>query len=345
MKSPLVLTRPITKNIIRHKMHKTTGIDELNSHVLITGGAGFIGSNIAHYLITHTKCHVTVIDNLSEGRRKNILSLEENERFTFIEGDISEYDQIHDAMKGVDYVLHQAALGSVPRSFEYPLSTHRANATGFITTLEAARNQSVKRIVYASSSSVYGDSKNLPKTESIIGNPLSPYAITKRSNEMYANVYAQTHKLEIIGLRYFNIFGPRQNPNGAYAAVIPLFISAIMEGKELHVHGDGEQTRDFTHVHNAVMANLLAMTTDNPAALGQIFNVAAGARFSLNEMIQILKEHCEKDAVVQYGDERMGDIRDSHADISKAMKMLGYKVLKTFPKGLQETYDWYLNNK
>ncbi len=322
----------------------TTGFDKLNSHVLITGGAGFIGSNIAHFLIDNTQCRVTVFDNLSEGRLQNIATLESNNRFSFIQGDISNYNEIFSAMQDVDYVLHQAALGSVPRSFKFPLATHQANATGFITMLEAARNQSIKRVVYASSSSVYGDSENLPKTEDIIGNPLSPYAITKRSNELYAKVYSEVHKLEIVGLRYFNIFGPRQNPKGAYAAVIPLFINAIINGEQLHVHGDGEQTRDFTHVYNAIMANLLAMTTENEKALGEIFNVAAGARYSLNEMIEILGSHSQRETNVQYGEERMGDIRDSHANVSKASDVLGYQVVKSFPEGIRETFDWYLNN-
>jgi len=315
--------------------------DELlrQSTFLITGGAGFIGSHIAEYLLEHGAGEVRVFDNLSEGRRANILPFESNPRFRFIEGDICNEKSVAEAMQGVHFLSHQAGLGSVPRSIQTPLLTNEANVTGFLHVLDAARRMGVKRMVYASSSSVYGDHKDLPKVEENIGRQLSPYAVSKRINELYADVFSRTYGMELIGLRYFNIFGPRQRPDGPYAAVIPLFIQSIREGKTAWLNGDGLQTRDFTFVQNAVQANIRALFSSHPEACGKVYNVALGERVTVSEVYAILCELAGVQPNVQHREERAGDIRDSLADISKARKYIGYEPLVRMKEGLKYTYQ------
>lgn len=315
-----------------------------DKHVLVTGGAGFIGSNIVAALLLQST-RVTVLDNLSTGNYKNIEPYLNNPLFTFVEGDICDYNTCLNVLNGVDAISHQAALGSVPRSIEFPHNTHLVNATGFLNMLNAAREKGVKRFVYASSSSVYGDSKISPKTIGSEGRLLSPYAVTKQLNEMYAGVYHQLHQQETIGLRYFNVFGPNQDPNGAYAAAIPKFIDAMLNGGQITIHGDGEQTRDFTYVKNAVKANLLALSTENCAAFGRSFNVACGNYFSLNQVISSIRSVLEikgelsSQTTIIYGPERSGDIRDSLADISETTEFLDYSDLIYFDAGMKEYLD------
>lgn len=312
---------------------------------LITGGAGFIGSNLVEYLLTYNAGKVRVLDNLSNGFRKNIKAFLDNPAFEVMEGDIRDLDTCMQACAGIDIVLHQAALGSVPRSIKDPVTTNNVNIGGFVNMLLAAKDQQVKRFVYAASSSTYGDSKSLPKVEDKIGRPLSPYAVTKYANELYADVFGKTYGMEIIGLRYFNIFGPRQDPNGAYAAVIPLFIDAVLKGKPPRINGDGGQTRDFTFVENCVEANIRAALTANPEAVNQVYNIAVGDRTSLNDLFQILKEEAGSQVVPEYGPDRAGDIRDSLADISKARRLLGYNPQVTIRDGLKQTLDWFKHNQ
>ena len=312
---------------------------------LITGGAGFIGSNLVEYLLTYNAGKVRVLDNLSNGFRKNIKAFLGNPAFEVMEGDIRDLDTCMQACAGIDIVLHQAALGSVPRSIKDPVTTNNVNIGGFVNMLLAAKDQQVKRFVYAASSSTYGDSKSLPKVEDKIGRPLSPYAVTKYANELYADVFGKTYGMEIIGLRYFNIFGPRQDPNGAYAAVIPLFIDAVLKGKPPRINGDGGQTRDFTFVENCVEANIRAALTANPEAVNQVYNIAVGDRTSLNDLFQILKEEAGSQVVPEYGPDRAGDIRDSLADISKARRLLGYNPQVTIRDGLKQTLDWFKHNQ
>ncbi|MCH7535082.1 MAG: NAD-dependent epimerase/dehydratase family protein, partial [Bacteroidetes bacterium] len=274
----------------------------------ITGGAGFIGSNIAEYLLKHNSKKVVAFDNLSTGFRKNIEPFLSNPNFIFIEGDICNLESVVHAFDGIDYVSHQAALGSVPRSIEDPISTNEANVTGFLNVLEAAKSKDIKKVVYASSSSVYGDHQAMPKVEENTGNPLSPYAVSKQVDELYAGVFARTYGLNIIGLRYFNIFGPRQNPKGAYAAAIPLFIDLIINNQSPCVYGDGEQVRDFTFVENAVQANIKGFFLDENLA-GDVFNIAVGEETSVNELIGILKGLIGSDQSTIYLDERLGEIK------------------------------------
>ncbi len=318
--------------------------DISNSTFLVTGGAGFIGSNIVEYLLKHNAKKVIVLDNLATGFEENILLFSENKNFQFIKGDICNIDDCNKACLGVDYVFHQAALGSVPRSIKNPIATHNVNATGFINMLIAARDAKVKRVVYASSSSVYGDSKVLPKVEHQIGKQLSPYAVSKMTNELYGEIFAKTYGMEIIGLRYFNIFGPRQNPQGEYAAAIPLFINALRNNQSPTINGDGEQTRDFTFVANAVQANVKAMLAKNINTEGEVFNIAVGERVSLNQLIEILKKLLKSSVQQTYRAERMGDIRDSLADISKATKFLDYKPTIKIEEGLKYTVEWFEGN-
>ena len=308
---------------------------------LVTGGAGFIGSNIVEYLLKNNASKVVVLDNLSTGFKENIEPFLLNPNFTFIEGDIRNLDDCKAAVAGIDYVTHQAALGSVPRSVENPIATNEVNVTGFLNMLVAARDSKVQRFVYASSSSVYGDSKELPKVEQNIGNPLSPYAVTKYLNELYANVFGQTYNMPIIGLRYFNIFGPRQNPKGAYAAAIPLFMDALIHNQSPFINGDGEQSRDFTFVENAVQANVRAMFTSIDGAVGQTYNIACGGRITVNDLFNILKKHTGATVNAAYRDERVGDIRDSLANISKAQKLLGYDPSFGIDDGLKITLEWF----
>lgn len=311
---------------------------------LVTGGAGFIGSNIVGYLLRNGAGKVRVLDNLSEGRLQNIEAYLSLSNFEFIQGDITDAASCALACQGVDYVTHQAALGSVPRSIETPLLTNAANVTGFLNMLTAAKDAKVKRFVFASSSSVYGDSPRLPKIEEHIGQPLSPYAASKFVNEVYAGVYALNYGMEVIGLRYFNIFGPNQKPDGPYAAVIPLFMDALLKGKSPYINGDGEQSRDFTYVDNAVQANIRAMFTQNEGAVGRVYNVACGERFTINELFYAIRDLVGGDVKPTYRETRNGDVRDSLADISKAKAFLGYEPQVTMQQGMEPTLVWFKEN-
>ena len=326
-------------NIAFHKQ------DLSNLRFLVTGGAGFIGSNLVDYLLTYGAGKVVVLDNLATGFTKNFEAHLSNPAFTFIEGDIRSLDDCLKATQDIDIVLHQAALGSVPRSINDPILTNSVNITGFLNMLVAARDNNVKRFVYAASSSTYGDSKKLPKVEHEIGKPLSPYAVTKYVNELYADVFAKTYGMSIIGLRYFNVYGPKQNPHGAYAAVIPLFIDKLMSGVAPVINGDGEQTRDFTYIENAVQANVLAALTENKEAENQVFNVAVHDRNSLNIMYSMLQDITKINLPAQYGPNRAGDIRDSFADIQKAQTFLNYNPLVKMYDGLERTFNWFVNNQ
>jgi UDP-N-acetylglucosamine 4-epimerase len=312
---------------------------------LITGGAGFIGSNLAEYLLVHSAGKVVVLDNLSTGFEENIRPFLSLPNFHFIKGDITNRADCIEACRGIDYVFHQAALGSVPRSIENPLATHQTNETGFIQMLIAARDLKVKRFVYASSSSVYGDSPELPKQEDRIGKQLSPYAVSKRVDELYAEIFAKTYSMETIGLRYFNIFGPRQNPKGEYAAAIPLFINSLLQNQSPAINGDGNQTRDFTFVENAVQANIRAMFANNIPTAGHIYNIAVGERISLNQLIEILKKLTGSTAQSFHRADRIGDVRDSLADISRAREQLGYVPSIHIEEGLKYTLEWFRNLK
>jgi UDP-N-acetylglucosamine 4-epimerase len=322
---------------------------------LITGAAGFIGSNLLQTLLDLDQ-HVVGFDNFATGHLQNLQEVERGvagaqwRRFRFIEGDIRNADACRHACTGVDFVLHQAALGSVPRSIEDPITTNSVNIGGFLEMLAAARSAGVKRFVYAASSSTYGDHPGLPKVESVIGKPLSPYAVTKLANELYADVFASTYGFPSIGLRYFNIFGPRQDPNGAYAAVIPKWIAALIHNEPVYINGDGETSRDFCYVANAVQANLLAATAADPAAVNQVYNVAVGQRTSLNDLFGHLQgmlaprfAHLARTAPV-YRPFRAGDVRHSLADISKANRLLGYDPTHAVAEGLSEAMEWYLRH-
>jgi UDP-N-acetylglucosamine 4-epimerase len=307
--------------------------------VLVTGGAGFIGSNLVKKLL-EINAQVVVLDNFETGKRSNIEPFLSNPNFQLIEGDIRDFETCSGAVKGCDMVTHQAALGSVPRSIATPEITHSVNATGFLNMLHAAQQHKVKRFVYASSSSVYGDSAVSPKTIGSEGNLLSPYAVTKKLNEDYAKVFYILHNIETIGLRYFNVFGPNQDPYGVYAAAIPKFIEKLSTGQEVTIHGDGNQTRDFTYVDNAVKANVLALSTSNNQAFGGVYNVACGKFFSLNDVIETIKLHLERfealhpDHKVIHGPDRPGDIRNSLADIQKTVVDLGYTDPVQFEDGM-----------
>jgi UDP-N-acetylglucosamine 4-epimerase len=310
-----------------------------NKSFLITGGAGFIGSNLVEYLLKFGAGKVRVLDNLSTGNLKNIEEFLTNTAFEFIEGDIRELATCQKACQGIEYVAHQAALGSVPRSINDPITTNEVNINGFLNMLVASRDNKCKRFVYAASSSTYGDSKELPKVEDIIGKPLSPYAVTKYVNELYADVFSKTYGSETIGLRYFNVFGPRQDPNGAYAAVIPLFIKAIKEDKPATINGDGETSRDFTFVENAVQANIRALLTTNKAVVNQVYNVACGERTTLNQLWQKINDLAGTYISPIYQGERIGDIKNSLADISKIKKNLDYNFFVNINDGLKLTFE------
>ena len=320
-----------------------------NSKILVTGGAGFIGSNLCEALLEKGN-KVICLDNFATGRRDNIENFKENKNFTLIEGDIRKIEDCLNATKGVDYVLHQAALGSVPRSIKDPITSNDVNVSGFLNMLVAARDNGVKRFVYAASSSTYGDSESMPKVEDIIGKPLSPYAITKYVNELYADIFSTTYGLETIGLRYFNVFGRKQDPNGAYAAVIPKFVSQLMNGESPVINGDGNYSRDFTYIDNVIQANLLSLVTTNEKAINTVYNVAYGDRNTLNDLMGYLKEYLSEfdseisTVEVTYGLNRAGDIPHSHASIDKAKDLLCYNPQFTLKKGLKEAVKWYWEN-
>ena len=324
-------------------------IQLIDKRILITGGAGFIGSNLSEYLL-EKGCGVVCLDNLATGSIENVNHLSTNPNFTFVEGDIRNITDCHAAVKGVDYVLHQAALGSVPRSIKDPITSNEVNVSGFLNMLIASRDAGVKRFIYAASSSTYGDSESLPKVEETIGRPLSPYAITKFVNELYADVFSKTYGIETIGLRYFNVFGRKQDPNGAYAAVIPKFVSQFMRGESPVINGNGEFSRDFTYIDNVIQANVLSMITENEEAINTVYNVAFGERNTLNDLIDCLKESLTiydpkiKDIQIKYGPNRAGDIPHSLASIDKAKNLLNYNPQYSLKQGLQEAVKWYWNN-
>jgi len=311
-------------------------------NILITGGAGFIGSNLVDALLADPRIsHVRVLDNLSTGFEANIAHHRNNPKFEFIEADIRDFENCLAACDGMDLVSHQAALGSVPRSIQDPLTTNAVNISGALNILHAAKESGIKRVVYAASSSTYGDSPGLPKVEDKIGRPLSPYAVTKYVNELYASVYARTYGMEVIGLRYFNVFGPRQSPNGAYAAAIPLFINKLQNDESPTINGDGSNSRDFTFVANAVQANLLALFSENQAALGEVFNIAFGQQTTLLELFEILRNELNVHTEAVFGPERLGDIPHSLASIEKAQRFLGYFPEVSVAEGLKKTVEWH----
>jgi UDP-N-acetylglucosamine 4-epimerase len=328
-------------NLYNSKYHLQ---DLSGSTFLVTGGAGFIGSNLVQYLINHGAGHVRVLDNLSNGYYSNIAEFEGLSNFEFIEGDIRDMETCKAALAGVDYVSHQAALGSVPRSIADPITTNDVNISGFLNMLTAVKDTpSVKRMVYAASSSTYGDSVLLPKIEGEEGDPLSPYAVTKAVNEMYADVFSKVYSCHTIGLRYFNVFGPKQNPDNPYAAVIPIFCKAFIEGTQPVINGDGKTSRDFTFVANAVQANIKSMLFDG-LNQHEIFNVACGSQIDLNGVIELLKEATGKDLSPIYQQERRGDVKHSLASIEKIRGAIGYECEYSFKQGLELVYDWYLSN-
>jgi UDP-N-acetylglucosamine 4-epimerase len=314
---------------------------------VVTGGAGFIGSHLVEALL-RLEQQVIGLDNFATGHRDNLRQVEQTvgreawKRHRFIEGSIVDLSACQAACRGADVVLHQAALGSVPRSIADPLSTHMTNVSGFVNMLLAARDAGVARFVYASSSSAYGDDEALPKVESVTGQPLSPYAASKQANELYAEVFARCYGMETVGMRYFNVFGPRQDPEGAYAAVIPRWVRAMLVGEPVEINGDGETTRDFCYVANAIQANLLAALTDDPQALNQVYNIAVGESTSLNQLLDILRSLLGKRAVPVYRPFREGDVRHSRADISLARRLLGYEPTHTLSAGLREAISWYV---
>ncbi|WP_343539383.1 SDR family oxidoreductase [Sphingobacterium thalpophilum] len=319
------------------------------SKILITGGAGFIGSNLVEHFLGKGY-QVVVLDNFATGHHYNIQQHYDNPNFILIEGDIRNNADCQRAVEGVDCVLHQAALGSVPRSIKDPQTSNEVNVTGFLNMLVAARDAGVKRFIYAASSSTYGDSESLPKVEDVIGKPLSPYAITKYVNELYADIFSKTYGLETIGLRYFNVFGRRQDPNGAYAAVIPLFVKKLMNHESPVINGSGDYSRDFTYIDNVIQMNERAMTTSNPEAINTVYNTAVGDRTTLNQLVAYLKEFlAEYDAAIAqveivHGPNRQGDIPHSLASVDKARQLLGYEPTHVIREGLQEAVKWYWDN-
>ena len=321
----------------------------VNKKVLVTGGAGFIGANLCEALLERQN-KVVCLDNFATGKRENITGFLKNSNFTLIEGDIRNLEDCQKASKGVDYILHQAALGSVPRSIKDPITSNDVNVSGFLNMLVAARDNKVKRVVYAASSSTYGDSESMPKLEDIIGKPLSPYAITKYVNELYADIFSKTYGLETIGLRYFNVFGRKQDPNGAYAAVIPKFVSQLMAGDSPVINGDGNYSRDFTYIDNVIQANLLSLVTTNPKAINTVYNVAFGDRNTLNDLIGFLKEYLSSfdpkiaSVAVINGPNRAGDIPHSHASVQKAKDLLKYNPQFSLQQGLKQAVQWYWEN-
>ena len=316
--------------------------------ILVTGGAGFIGANLCEVLLNKGNI-VICLDNLSTGKRDNISIFLENPNFQFIEGDIRSLDDCMQAASGVDFILHQAALGSVPRSIKDPITTNDVNISGFLNMLVAARDNNVKRFVYAASSSTYGDSEALPKVEAVIGKPLSPYAVTKYVNELYADVFSKTYGLETIGLRYFNVFGRKQDTNGAYAAVIPKFVGQLMAGETPTINGDGNYSRDFTYIDNVIQANLLSLVADKKA-INTVYNIAFGDRNTLNDLMGYLKEYLSEfnpkiaEIAAEHAPNRTGDIPHSHASVAKAKKFLKYDPQFSLQQGLKEAVKWYWEN-
>ena len=323
-------------------------IELSKKRILVTGGAGFIGSNLCEKLLLKGN-EVVCFDNFSTGKRENIEVFRKNKNFTLIEGDIRSIEDCQEASKNVDFVLHQAALGSVPRSIKDPVTTNEVNVNGFLNMVVASRDNHVKRFVYAASSSTYGDSEAVPKIEEQIGKPLSPYAITKYVNELYAEIFSKTYGLETIGLRYFNVFGKNQDPNGAYAAVIPKFICQLIRGESPIINGDGNYSRDFTYIDNVIQANLLSLVTTNEKAINTVYNVANGDRNTLNDLVTYLKEYLSEfnpkisSVKLIYGPNRVGDIPHSHASINKAKKLLNYNPEFSLQEGLREAVSWYWN--
>ncbi|MGI0107094.1 SDR family oxidoreductase [Salinimicrobium sp. WS361] len=320
-----------------------------SSKVLVTGGAGFIGSNLCEALLD-LNANVVCLDNFATGKRENLSAIKDHENFTLIEGDIRNLEDCKKAVSGVDFVLHEAALGSVPRSINDPITSNEVNISGFLNMLVASQDAGVKRFVYAASSSTYGDSEALPKVEDHIGKPLSPYAITKYVNELYADIFHTTYGLDTIGLRYFNVFGRKQDPHGAYAAVIPKFVIQFMNHESPVINGDGTYSRDFTYIDNVIQMNLLALTTDNKEALNQVYNTAVGDRTNLKELTQLLKKYLSKydseisNVEVEHGPNRAGDIPHSLASIDKAKTLLGYDPQYKIEAGLKEAVEWYYKN-
>ena len=320
-----------------------------SSTILVTGAAGFIGSNLCEYLL-NLGSNVVALDNFATGHKKNLEALKENENFIFIEGDIRNLEDCHKACKNVDYVLHQAALGSVPRSINDPITSNDVNVGGFLNMLVAARDAGVRRFIYAASSSTYGDSKSLPKIENKIGKPLSPYAITKFVNELYADNFKKTYDLNTIGLRYFNVFGRKQDPNGAYAAVIPKFVMQLMQHESPVINGDGSYSRDFTYIDNVIQMNMRAMVATQPEALNTVYNTAYGERTTLLELVKLLKEYLSEydpeiaTVEIKHGPERKGDVPHSLASVDKAKNNLGYAPEYDIKSGLKEAVDWYWKN-
>lgn len=313
--------------------------------ILVTGGAGFIGSNLVEKLLADERVSlVRVLDNLATGSLQNIASFSGHPKFEFIEGDIRDFSVCLSVTDGIDGISHQAALGSVPRSVKDPLTTNEVNITGTLNIFTAAKDNKVSRVVYAASSSTYGDHPGLPKVEDKIGNPLSPYAVTKYVNELYAKVYASLYNMQFIGLRYFNIFGPRQNPQGPYAAVIPLFIKALLENTAPVINGDGSHSRDFTFVDNAVQANIAALFTTNDKAVNEVYNIACGDQTSLLQLFDALKQEAGSSIMPVHGPDRMGDVKHSLADVTRARTLLGYDPVVSVKEGLRNTFAWYKNN-
>ena len=329
----------MNQSMYSEAFHGNTSLDQYS--FLITGGAGFIGSHIVEYLMHHGAKKVRVLDNLLTGNINNLQPFLNHPNFEFIEGDINDLPTCHKACEGMDFLSHQAALGSVPRSIKDPIRTNRINIDGFLNMMVAAKESSIQRVVYASSSSVYGDEKTLPKKELLVGSPLSPYAVTKNCNELYARVFGMTYGMKIIGLRYFNVFGPRQDPNGPYAAVIPIFIDRSLKNEAVYIDGDGLQTRDFTFVANAVQANIRSLFTENEDAFGEVYNIAFGERFSILAMYETICSSLGKPTNAIHRDPREGDIRDSLADISLAKERLGYHPKFSFAEGIQYTIPSY----
>ncbi|CAH0334850.1 UDP-N-acetylglucosamine 4-epimerase [Flavobacterium sp. CECT 9288] len=320
-----------------------------NKTILVTGGAGFIGSNLCEHLLEFNN-KVVCLDNFATGRTQNIQHLLTNPNFTLIIGDIRNLADCHKAAQGVDYILHEAALGSVPRSINDPITSNDVNVSGFLNMLVAARDAKVKRFIYAASSSTYGDSEALPKVEDTIGKPLSPYAITKYVNELYADIFQRTYSLDTIGLRYFNVFGRKQDPDGAYAAVIPKFVMQLMKHESPIINGDGNFSRDFTYIDNVIQMNVLAMVTENPVALNTVYNTAFGDRTTLNDLMASLKKYLSvfdpaiANVETIYGPNRAGDIPHSLASIDKAKQLLGYDPEFSMQEGLEQAVNWYWEN-